>query len=132
MQIKRATIIDDDPVALSYLKRILQKRGYEVQAHEDPAHSHIYKSTGCPCSQHPNCPDVIISDIDMPTINGIELLELNVKNGCRCRNFALISGKGMEQADLIRLAKYGTRHFAKPLNLDEFYAWLDRVEQGTI
>ena len=65
----------------------------------------------------------------MPVVNGGELLESAMENGCLCRHRALITGKGLLEADLTRVAKYGTRYFAKPIDLDEFYGWLDRVEQ---
>lgn len=35
----------------------------------------------------------------------------------------------MEPEDLIRMAKYGTRYFAKPLDLGEFNAWIDRIDK---
>jgi len=125
---RKAVIVDDDPLALSYLKRVLQRRGYEVEAYADPLVTPLYQNGGCPCSLHPNCPAIILSDVDMPLVNGMELLELAMKKGCRCRNLALISGKGMEQEDLIRMAKYGTRYFTKPLELAEFNDWIDRID----
>ncbi|MEI6788613.1 MAG: response regulator [bacterium] len=129
MKNRKAVIIDDDPLALAYLKRVLQRRGYEVEAYSDPVLAPLHQDVNCPCALHPNCPAVIISDVDMPSVNGVALLELIMKKGCRCRNLALISGKGMEHADLIRMAKYGTRYFTKPLDLTEFNAWIDRIDK---
>jgi len=65
----------------------------------------------------------------MPFANGVELLESSIKKGCHCRHLALIAGKGLLEGDLLRVAKYGTRYFLKPIDLDDFYPWLDRVEQ---
>ncbi len=129
MKNRKAVVIDDDPLALAYLKRVLQRKGYEVEAYSDPILAPLHQDTGCPCSLHPNCPAIIISDVDMPSVNGVALLEFAMKKGCRCRNLALISGKGMEHADLIRMAKYGTRYFTKPLDLVEFNAWIDRIDK---
>ena len=129
MKNRKAVIIDDDPLALSYLKRVLQRRGYEVEAYSDPVLAPLHQDADCPCSLHPNCPAIIISDVDMPSVNGIALLESIVKKGCRCPNLALISGKGMEHEDLIRMSKYGTRYFIKPLDLTEFNAWIDRIDK---
>jgi hypothetical protein len=64
----------------------------------------------------------------MPRVNGVELLEMCKKKGCRCRHLALISANRLEEYHLTRLAKYGPRFFSKPLELDEFHCWLDRVE----
>ena len=75
------------------------------------------------------CPDLIVSDFNMPVVNGVELLESAIEKGCHCRHLALMSAKGLMEADMRRLAKYGTRYFTKPLDLDDFYPWLDRVEK---
>ena len=126
----KAIIVDDDPTVLSLLPRMMQRRGYKGHTYDDPVKSPLYQCRGCPCSMHKEgCPDLIISDYNMPVVNGVELLESAKENGCLCRHLALITGAGLLETDLIRLAKYGTRHFTKPLDLDEFYGWLDRVEQ---
>ena len=125
----RAVIIDDDPVELSYLRHILQRRGYEVQSYESPIKSPLYQGKKCPCSLDARCPDLIITDYSMPDVNGVELLEMSTKKGCHCRHLALIAGKGLLEGDLLRVAKFGTRYFLKPIDLDDFYPWLDRVEQ---
>ncbi len=130
MKNNKAIIIDDDPMALSYLKRVLQRRGYEVEGYADPALTPLHQDLNCPCSLHPNCPAIIISDVDMPSVNGVELLESIMKKGCRCLNLALISGKGLGHEDLTRMAKYGTRYFTKPLDLAEFNAWIDRIDRA--
>jgi uncharacterized Fe-S cluster-containing radical SAM superfamily enzyme len=65
----------------------------------------------------------------MPGVNGVELLKSTMEKGCHCRHLALISVKGLVEADLNRVAKYGTRYFTKPLDFDDFFPWLDRVEK---
>jgi CheY-like chemotaxis protein len=124
----KAVVIDDEPVVLSCISLLLKRRGYEVLAFSNPADSPVCRFRSCPCSQHPSCPDLVISDFDMPGINGVEVLEGMFEKGCKCRHVALISGKGLREGDLIRMAKYATRYFLKPIDFIQFYAWLDRVE----
>lgn len=125
-----AMVIDDDPTVLALLQIMLQRRGYKVHTYENPIESPLYTCQGCPCSiPEIGCPDLIISDFNMPEMNGVELLESAMEKGCHCRHLALISAKGLMEADLLRVVKYGTRYFTKPLDLDDFYSWLDRVEQ---
>ena len=125
----KAMVIDDDPGVLSFLRYVLKSRGYEVQTYEDPVNTPIHRSNACPCSMEGQCPDIIISDLNMPTISGIELLEPFIKQGCNCRHLAMIAGKGFTDAELIRMAKFGTYYFTKPLDLDDFHSWLNQVER---
>jgi len=126
----KAMVIDDDPGVMNYLRYILELRGYEVLAYEDPAKSPLHKRGRCPCPMHDSgCPDLIITDLIMPGMNGVELLESAMKRGCRCRHLALISGTMITEKDSQRMAKYGTHFFTKPLNLHDFYDWLEKVEK---
>lgn len=127
----KAIIFDDDPMTLSIMRRILERRGYEVQAYDNPADSPFYNCKECPCSLHDSkCPDLIISDYNMPVVNGAELLESTINKGCRCRHLALMSAMGATEEDLIRVEKYGTYYFTKPIDLAKFYKWLDQVEKA--
>ena len=129
MKCLKALVIDDDPAALVYMQHILKRRNYAVQLYDTPVQSPLYQCKTCPCAlKDSGCPDLIISDFNMPVVNGVELLESFIKKGCHCRHLALISGTRIPEEALIRMARYGTRHFLKPLDFDGFCDWLDRVE----
>jgi len=129
MKTFKAIVIDDDPSVLIYLRCILQRRSFDVHVYEDPVECPLYKSPGCFSPFHCECPDLIISDYNMPRVNGVELLASTMEKGCHCRHLALITAQGLLDADLTRVAKYGTRYFTKPLDFDDFFPWLDRVEK---
>jgi len=65
-----------------------------------------------------------LSDVDMPHVNGLTFIESVFKKGCHCRKLALISGKGLDSAELNMIAKFGARFFPKPLLVDEFNSWM--------
>jgi len=135
MKSKTAIIIDDNPVDLYYLDSILKHRSFQVQSYVDPVLNPLHSCKCCPCSlKSSGCPDLIVSDYSMPVMNGVELLESLIKKGCRCRHFAIISGNGIIdiKENLKRVTKYGTRFFTKPLDIDDFHGWLDRVEEEII
>jgi hypothetical protein len=62
-------------------------------------------------------------------MNGLDFLESVVHKGCHCNHLALISGYGIMDADMSRSKQLGIRYFPKPLDLNDFYGWLDWVEQ---
>jgi DNA-binding response OmpR family regulator len=125
----KVVLIDDDPQILSVLGKLLKRRGHEVLTFDNPLSCPIYSSTLCPCSPDSICPDIIISDVDMPKVNGLKFIEMISQKGCKCRKLALISGKGLENDDLRRMTNLGTRFFAKPLDFSAFVEWLIRTEQ---
>jgi putative nucleotidyltransferase with HDIG domain len=59
----RILLVDDDPLILQALSRILRSEGYDVLAHTDP----VQASRECEFV-------VVITDFMMPQMNGIELL----------------------------------------------------------
>ena len=124
---KKVLLIDDDAASSKVVALLLQRRGFEVMAFDNPLECPLYSSPTCPCSPVFLCPDIIISDIDMPKVNGVKFVEAVVNKGCRCKHIALLTGQGLDEHDLLRMAKLNVRCFWKPFDIHEFDAWLFRV-----
>lgn len=62
---KRILIVDDEPHVIRIMRLALENAGYQVDeaAHGQQAMEYLKD----------NCPDVMITDIDMPRMNGKEL-----------------------------------------------------------
>lgn len=125
----RAVVIDDEPSVRRFLQLILTRRGYHVTTYENPTEAQLYRHVTCPCSPQPECPDLIISDLDMPRVNGIDLVERLQDKGCRCRHITIISGSGRPSLEMLEMARSGVRYFPKPVELATINAWLDQVER---
>lgn len=126
----KVVLIDDDPTILKLLKILLSARGFEVVTFESASSSPFMKGNDkqvCPCPNHPHCPDVVVADVDMPGMKGIDFLRHLNQRGCRCRHLAIMTGYGVEEADMTKLAKFGARVFLKPFESHELTTWLDRV-----
>jgi CheY-like chemotaxis protein len=80
----------------------------------------------CPSGQ--SCTDIIVSDINMHTISGLELVDELVRNGCKARNIALMSGDWLD-FHRFYARKLGCKTFDKPLKLGEINDWLDECEK---
>ena len=125
----KMVVIDDEPSILALMKRTLERRGHTVLTYTNPLECPLYHAPSCPCAAANPCPDIIITDYDMPNVNGLDFLMDVYTRGCRCRDVAIITGKGVDELDMRRMAKLGTRYFLKPIDFDELYAWMYRVEK---
>ena len=66
----RVLVVDDEPDVRNVLKRILTQAGYDVIEAEDGVKAIMTINEG----ENPLLLDVIISDIRMPNINGVEAI----------------------------------------------------------
>ena len=121
-----AVVIDDDSTIRSLLGKVLNEKGYEVSSYASPAGCPLYVDQFCPCTFKGACPDLIISDYDMPEVNGLEFVEHLKRMKCKCNNIAVMSGSWTEH-DLQRALPMGVNVFSKPLPLKRLWAWLDQI-----
>lgn len=125
---KRAFVFDDDEVIRKIIESILDDRGYEVLAFSDPGLCPLYRTTTCQCTSEQTCGDIIISDVNMPNVNGLRFVEKQKEMGCKVKHVALMSG-GWSDSDLQRAQELGCQVFHKPFTVDEIYRWLDDCEK---
>jgi len=124
----KAMILDDHPHILLVLVRTLHQRGYEIMTYSNPTLCPIYTGEGCSCLTSKTCPHIIISDFDMPHVNGMEFLEAIRKKGCKGSHLALISGSSISETMMKRMSKLGIKFIAKPNIMEPIKVWLDEIE----
>ena len=126
----RALIFDDMKEIRKILWKLFDNRGYEVLTFSHPALCPLSEKEVCPCSSEETCADVILSDVNMPIKKGIDFLEEQIKKGCRCKHFALMSGEFSEE-DVSKAKSLGIKIFKKPFKLAQIINWLDQIEKDT-
>ena len=123
----RAVVFDDEPLLRQLLGAVLERRGYEVFIFSNPGMCPLHVTSSCPCPSGTLCADIIISDLQMPNVNGLDFLEALVGKGCRNPHYAVISGQWTE-ATISRAKQLGCRLFAKPFDIRDITLWLEEVE----
>ncbi len=124
----RVILLDDNEGVRSILAEILEERGYEVFSYADPGICPLQLEPECRCKGSQTCTDIIISDVDMPSMTGLEFIENQKNKKCKCRHVVLISG-GWTEERLERAHNLGCKTFEKPFPFDQFYKWLDEIEK---
>ena len=124
----RAVLLEDNDAIRKALRETLANRGYEIFSFTSPAICPMQLEPECRCKGGQRCVDIIISDLDMPTITGLQFIENQKRKNCKCQHIALMSGFWTEE-DELQAKKFGCKVFSKPFDLFELNQWLDRVER---
>jgi DNA-binding response OmpR family regulator len=127
----RAIIFDNEIFILNMLKDFFLMRGYEVLSYSDPtAICRIYGDGGDTCGNDHPCGDIMVTDFQMPGLNGLELLEFQARKGCKMdiRNKSIISGY-IDDRSRQRVSELGGTFLQKPFTLNALSEWLDACEK---
>ncbi len=117
---KKVLVIEDDIPLCWLLEKILQSK-YEVIIMSDGMEAWSWLSDG-------NVPDLIISDIKMPSLDGIELLE-NISNSGLFKNIPVIILSGYEDGSKRKqcLDLGAFTYLVKPFEPQSLVAEVDRA-----
>jgi len=113
-------VVDDEPAMREVLEMRLQEWGFDVVLAENGE-----AARGAAASERP---DLVISDVVMPELTGLELLEV-LKAGDPARPVILATAYGTID-EAVEAMKRGARDFlTKPLDYDKLRAILGEVEE---
>jgi len=131
MEAIKVMILDDDACIRKLLVKYCQEFGYDVVSYSEPLNCPSYLRQKCECSRNYSCSDIIITDINMPNMSGLDFLKHQLKNNCRglIHHKAVMSGDiSKEQEEQAR--QMGCAIFTKPFDLEEIGNWLKQCEQS--
>jgi DNA-binding response OmpR family regulator len=120
----RVLIFDENEAISSTLKKILDGRGYDVFTFSDRGICPLLHPSDHIRMSDSVCSDIIISDLYMPTIDGLKLIKDRIDKGCKVKFRALMSTTWSD-ADWQYARKLGCRLFRKPFDLKEMLEWFD-------
>jgi len=125
----RVVIFDDDTSILEALKEYLCDNDFDVQTYSEPSQWRCCASeeSECPIDKSETCTDIIITDIRMPGMTGVEFIQSLESKKCRVKNIAFMTGAANdEQLEFIRNSGY--KLFGKPFDLDDIENWIKECE----
>jgi CheY-like chemotaxis protein len=105
-------VVDDERVIADTMAEILNDSGFEATA--------AYNAKTAMSAIQKDCPDIVLTDVIMPGMNGIELAKY-VADTCSDTKILLLSGQA-SVSDLLRQARelgYSFELLAKPLHPDQ-------------
>ena len=119
----RVLLVDDNKTVLKIHTKMVEDLGHEVVATAEDGEEalSLYQEIQ---------PDLVISDIDMPKMNGIQMTEEIVAHD----NFAkiiLVSSFEKEEHLSQALQSETVDYVTKPIKPDDLKAILDRIERGS-
>jgi CheY-like chemotaxis protein len=117
MPSKKVLIVDDEKAIADTLAKILNQSGFSAQA--------VYDGKSALHQIHLDCPEILLSDVIMPGMNGVDAAKLAVAE-CPTLKVLFISGQAAS-LDLVENAKhlgFAFQLLAKPIEPEELIAIL--------
>lgn len=124
----RIILLDDSDAIRTVLAEVLTRRGFEVFTFSRPTICPLQSLPECRCTPGQTCTDVILTDLDMPEMDGLQFIQNIQKKNCKCQHVAIMSG-WLSFEDTSRAKQLGCKIFSKPFKMDNFFEWLDGIER---
>ena len=113
----KVLVVEDDYSSRELLKICIEKEGYQCKTADDGVEGfNIFKQYN---------PDVIISDVRMPHMNGMELLEA-IRKISKDVIIVFITGHGNEELALQALQLGANNYLKKPIDITEIKSIINR------
>lgn len=125
----RSVLLEDNEFLRSLMSTVLESRGYEVFTFATPAICPLQIKPDCSCAAHSRCADIILSDLEMPSVSGIEFIKNQKAKHCKTPYIAMMSGNWSAK-DVTTAQELGCKVFNKPFNMPEIEEWLNAVEKN--
>jgi len=117
---KRIFVVDDEPKIGNLFSNVLEKDGYDVSAFVNP------RSLVEALDEESEEPDVVVADMIMPEMDGVELMETLQERGLDAPIIIMTAHSSIQTA--VEAMRQGAFHYLeKPVNLEELRALLEKA-----
>lgn len=109
----------------------LRSKGYEVFHFPTPATCALVAQEICTCPREHVCSDLLIADMDMEGVTGLELIRHQQERGCRVlpEHKAVLSTRFSNKQEY-EATVLGCKTLRKPFRLLDMMAWVKKCEES--
>jgi CheY-like chemotaxis protein len=124
----RILLFEDNNMLRSTLNRLMREHRWEVIGYPDPEGCPLRFAEKCTCNRGRVCADVIVTDLQMPHVDGFTFVHDLLEVGCKVPFLAMFTA--CEDAERLERAKsLGFAVFSKYDGLPTLLEWLIKVER---
>jgi DNA-binding NtrC family response regulator len=124
----RVLIFDDEDSVRGLLCKIVALKNYETFDYRNPSECFIYADDKCECKQS-QCADIIITDVEMPVVNGISFINHLLSKECKANNILIVSGCE-DYKTLEEVSDKKIKFLKKPFSIHAVLSILDEFEKN--
>ena len=125
----RILLFEDEHVIRRPLCVFLRSRGYEVLDFPSPLTCTLVTEQKCTCSRDRACADLVITDMKMPGMTGLELIRMMAEKGCHASTGAkIVISSGLTPEQAVELRTLGCHFLPKPFQMQELLALIEVCE----
>jgi len=125
----RIVLLDDNDAIREVMAELLTRKGYEVFAFSKPTICPLLSLPECRCNRNQSCADAILTDVNMPEMDGLQFIENLKQKNCKCRNVAIMSG-WLSPDEEFKARQLECQIFKKPFDSDKFFEWLEDIKSA--
>jgi len=119
-------VFENDPFVVLMFKSSFILHGHDVLIFSDPTACPLLSGTQCACHEKSWCADVLIANIKMPHMGGIEFFEKQRKQNCKIPDEnKLLLGDVLTSAQQSSIDDLGCHFMKTSVNTTEISQWLD-------
>jgi DNA-binding response OmpR family regulator len=121
MTVKKRVLIVDDKETIAKIIKVYVADLFDCVYYDDPIKAIAWMQDG-------NLPDLIISDINMPNMTGVEFLDYAKKNDLfKSIPFVILSGEDSTSQKIDLLERGASDYISKPFNPMELKVRLKKI-----
>lgn len=123
----RILFFEDEPAIRRPISAFLRANGFEVLDFSSPMACTLVAGEKCSCPRDKACADLVITDMKMPGMTGLDLLRRMIAKGCRTSTqHKIVISSGLTPGQAEEFRALGCHYLPKPFALEDLLGLVQR------